>query len=269
MKLLRPTLQGRTRSDHGISSLWGPRDIGFHHGQDYYWLLGDPVNSRACYGVASGTVNESFWSNSMGWCLGVEISPDLHVRYCHMASIAVSMGQTLDHNSYVGHMGATGTEARGEVHLHFEVWVRSSSGWNRVDPEPYFQADLIPSGESTPFVTHQSKRKNTMLYYKIGTTPFLFALAGDSPGTPANWLETTDQGLSNAWLAQIVGPNVQMNTIGLNEETWEMYKRAYTAPLSVAGTTSSGAPADLAPVLAAIDKVPADVRDEFAKNPLK
>lgn len=160
----RPTIQGREREDHGISSPWGWRDIGFHHGQDYYWVTGNPINSKACYGVASGHVTNVFWSNSMGWCADILIDPETRARYCHMASIAVSPSQAVDENTYVGHMGATGTEARGETHLHFEIWTLGKD-WVRTDPEPYFQIAPAPK-----------KRKHNM------TTRFAFIGSGDGNG---------------------------------------------------------------------------------------
>ena len=106
-------------------------------------------------------------------------------------------------------------------------------------------------GGGTPIT---ERRHNTMstLYHKQNSTPTLYALAGDSPGTPANWLETTAQGLANAWSAQIGGPSA-----AVNDQTWEAYKAAYRAPLTVAGGISSGV--SKADVDAAADRVIAQV----------
>lgn len=187
MTWLRPTIQGRERDDHGVSSPWGWRDIGFHRGEDYYWLTGDPINSRACYGVTEGVVTQVFWSNSMGWCITIQIDSETRVRYCHMASVAAVAGQRVDSNTYIGHMGDTGTEARGEVHLHFEVWVPQKD-WVRTDPNPYFQTGPEP--------TKKRKKGMTTRYAFIGSGDgkggegTLIALAGDvGYPTPGNWDE--------------------------------------------------------------------------------
>lgn len=106
------------------------------------------------------------------------------------------------------------------------------------------------AGFGTPIITPQRKNNEmSKLYYKAGTTPTLYALAGDSPGTPANWLETTDQALANGWSAQIGAPS-----IALSPATWDSYKTAYVASLVIAG--AAGGTVDLTPVLDAIKAIP-------------
>lgn len=228
MNWLRPTIQGRERDDHGVSSPWGWRDIGFHHGEDYYWLTGDPINSRACYGVTEGTVSQVFWSDSMGWCVTIQINSTVRVRYCHMGSIAVVSGQRVDSNTYIGHMGATGTEARGEVHLHFEVWVLQKD-WVRTDPEPYFQVEPEPP-------VKKRKKGMTTRYALIGSGDgglnTLVALAGDvGYPTPGNWDEyrrNPADGSDRDRAAvefQIHGP-----VIWLTAEQWAQARERYTTP---------------------------------------
>ena len=172
-------MQGRERADHGISSPWGPRDIGFHHGEDYYWLTGDPSGSRIVYGVAPGTVVEVTSSASMGLEVTVELEPGLRVRYSHLASSSVSVGDTVTVSTVVGVMGSTGTEARGEVHLHFEVWVWTPAGWTRTDPEPYF---------STP-----SRRRHRMSDWQMYTR------ASDGAAIALGWSNPLDPILRRAW----------------------------------------------------------------------
>lgn len=50
-------------------------------------------------------------------------------------------------------------------------------------------------------------------------------LAGDSPGTPANWLTTTDQNVANGW-AEAHG-----NANWLTKASIASFKAQYTAPV--------------------------------------
>ncbi len=128
------------------------------------------------------------------------------------------------------------------------AWVKSNGhkyGFSfplKGDPNHSVYDGTTLAGSGTPII---ERRNNEMskLYYKQGTTPSLYALAGDSPGTPANWLETTDQGLANSWSAQIGGPSA-----ALTAGTWDNYKSLYLSPLSVSG----GGVADNGPVLSAV-----------------
>lgn len=69
-----------------------------------------------------------------------------------------------------------------------------------------------------------------VLYYADTKDGRIFALAGTSPGTPANWLETKGQALANGWAAQVGG-----NAVLLSESQFYAWKRDYLAPLAVAG----------------------------------
>lgn len=81
------------------------------------------------------------------------------------------------------------------------------------------------------------KRRNTMstLYHDISTKPTLFALGGDSPGTPANWLETIDyEGVALPWAA------AHGNSVGLTHDSFVAFKNNYLAPLKIAGGIEAG-----------------------------
>lgn len=91
------------------------------------------------------------------------------------------------------------------------------------------------TGTTTPVPT--GRTDHTMLFYKVGTSPLLYALAGTSPGTPANWLETTDSGFATQLSAQLGGPSA-----GLSAASYESWKTLYLEPLAIAGTPT-GQPA--------------------------
>jgi len=88
---------------------------------------------------------------------------------------------------------------------------------------------IVGGGAITP-----ARRKTmTTLYGKQNTDPKLFALAGDSPGTPANWLETQDyDGVAVPW-AQVHG-----NALYLSEGSWNQFKEWYLSPLSTGATAT-------------------------------
>lgn len=69
-----------------------------------------------------------------------------------------------------------------------------------------------------------------VLYYADTKEGRIFALAGASPGTPANWQETKGQALANAWAAQVGG-----NAALLSESQFYAWKADFLAPLKVAG----------------------------------
>ncbi len=256
----RPTMQGRERADHGISSPYGPRPgigDGHHDGDDYYWVTGDPINSKACYGVAAGTVIEVFWSNSMGWCITVQINSSVRVRYCHMASVAVSVGERVTTSTYIGHMGATGTEARGETHLHLEVWV----GGRRVNPAPYFAG--TSGGGSKPFENGDIDMR--VIYNKdapdaqdatrralIGELSFQVITGPQSTRERKFWGEPVNV-TTGEWDAALDLVNERRKALGLPAQS---------------GTGRSPSP-DLEPVLEAIATIPAAVRGQFEKEPLR
>lgn len=142
--IARPTPAGRMpqyapgiSSPFGISSGYRNGKY-FHHGQDYFFLNADVAGSRRCLSVGVGRVQAVFWSDSMGGVVHIDYGGGVFARYNHMPrdSAAVTVGQTVDENTFIGPMGNAGTDAFGQYHLHFEVWVNNT----RVDPAPYFSA---------------------------------------------------------------------------------------------------------------------------------
>lgn len=117
-------------------------------------------------------------------------------------------------------------------------------GWRNVQingkpfpSEPWHFANhsTAPAGGGGTPITE--RRPNvTTLYNKINTP--MVALAGDSAGTPANWLETADKDLIEDWIAQH-GPFAVVSA-----STWDSFKANYLAALRIAGTTTGGASAE-------------------------
>jgi hypothetical protein len=65
------------------------------------------------------------------------------------------------------------------------------------------------------------------LYHQAGSNPALYALAGESPGTPANWLETSDyNGLAVPW-ARVHG-----SAVTLTKDTYSVFKGWHLQPLN-------------------------------------
>lgn len=83
--------------------------------------------------------------------------------------------------------------------------------------------DPAPAGHTTT-----PRRRHTMAtLYRSSTKPTRWALAGDSPRTDANWLETQDAGLATAWA------NTHGDSIKLDPNTWDTFKTRYTTPAQI------------------------------------
>lgn len=125
------------------------------------------------------------------------------------------------------------------VILERTIW-RKRNGWK---PETYtgeFHDHLHVSGDAAddengagwdigpeaPAATSNRRRSMSTLYFNK-TTRKEWALAGDSPGTPANWLTTNEQGVANAWAA------AHGSAVELEQHSYEDFRGRYTAPLVV------------------------------------
>lgn len=127
-----------------------------------------------------------------------------------------------------GRRGQPGAGPSTGAHIHAHDVSKSGV---RVPPFSTI-GSLGPAGSGT---TPPRKDNSTMLYYKLGSTPTLYALAGSSPGTPANWRETTDQNFANQLAAQVGGA-----AAGLTPDSFAAFKAAYLAPVQIAGGGGGG-----------------------------
>lgn len=99
-------------------------------------------------------------------------------------------------------------------------------GWRRPlsnDPN-HFQHDGVTAATPPPQTKDTDMQE---LFHLEGSSPTLYALAGASPGTPANWRETRGEALATTW-AQRYG-----NSILLSVGTWNSWKAQFLAPLKV------------------------------------
>lgn len=156
-----------------------------------------------------------------------------------------------------GRRGVWGAGASTGPHIHVhDVTARGV----RVYPFSTISTSPAGGGNSSPIDTTKEDDTMPQLFHKLGTTPTLFALAGASPGTSANWLETTDYNGLAVPFAERYG-----NSIPLSAGTWDAWKARYLEPLKVGGLEiAGGVTLDLAPLLAALQGLPDAILDAQA-----
>ena len=197
---------------------------GFHYGQDFKGPQGLPIPTPWPL-----TIVRSDWQSGHGNHVVGRRADGWFVSFSHMvANPGWSYGQEVGRGDDIGYVGNTGMSFG--AHLHIQI-SRSSQPWvhgTEVDPWPQIVAALTSTagGGSTPF-TPGRKHSMTTLFHREGSN--VYALAGDSPGTPANWLETSDGQFANK-LAETHG-----NAKTLSPGTWDSWKAAYRAPVSTTG----------------------------------
>lgn len=98
-----------------ISSYTGYRWGSYHKGLD----IAGPAN-RAILAPDNGTVVFAGYSGDFGNKIEINHNNGMKTIYAHLASIEVSVGQTVQKGQQIGIMGTTG-DSTG-VHLHFEVY---------------------------------------------------------------------------------------------------------------------------------------------------
>lgn len=114
-----------------ITSHFGPRRWGFHHGLDMAAPHGTPVKV-----VAHGVVIEARRTKGWGKTVVVSHSDKLKTRYAHLSSIDVSVGDSVQQGQRIGRVGNTGhVRGRNGIHLHLEVLVYGK----RVNPLLFYR----------------------------------------------------------------------------------------------------------------------------------
>lgn len=213
----------RVSSPYGwrIHPITGART--FHYGTDSY---GHPDGFN--HAPEAGVVVFARYNGGNGNEVRIQGATRLWKLF-HHARIDVAVGERVAEGDRTGPTGTTG--ASTGIHCHLECWAAASQ-----DAFAYIAAALSGGGGGGGGSTPKGRKKDMpILYHRSGSSPTLYALAGSSPGTPANWRETTDyNGLAVPW-AQRFG-----NSIELSPATFDDYKKAYLAPLNVAAGAASG-----------------------------
>jgi murein DD-endopeptidase MepM/ murein hydrolase activator NlpD len=143
-----------------IDTFGAPRaDVTYHHGDDIFGQLGQPLLA-----VADGTLFSVGWNKIGGNRLWLLDSQGNQFYYAHLSAFAAGAtnGARVKAGQVIGFMGDTGDAEGTPVHLHFEVHPVSLLylGYDgAVDPTPYLDAwshqqDLaFPTGVGwAPFV---------------------------------------------------------------------------------------------------------------------
>ena len=127
-------------------------DVTFHHGDDIFGTLGQPLLS-----VANGTLFSVGWNRVGGNRIWLRDAQGNEFYYAHLSafsSLAVN-GAHVKAGDVVGFMGDTGDAEGTPVHLHFEVHPVSLLylGYDgAVDPTSYLKSWARPTSVPFPVV---------------------------------------------------------------------------------------------------------------------
>ena len=120
-----------TQPDMSYGERWGT----LHSG----WDIGGGGSSHPIYATTDGVVRFSgSKTGGIGNCIYIEhTADDYWSNYMHLASMSVSVGQTVKAGQQIGMMGNSGGDYA--VHLHYELSPNGSfhSGGNTVNPQSY------------------------------------------------------------------------------------------------------------------------------------
>jgi len=112
-----------------VSSPFGPRDGGFHHGIDFAVNEGTKVHSSK-----AGTVSfAGYKGNIVGNVVEVDHQDGTQTMYAHNSQVLVIVGQPVKQGEIIALSGNTGRSTG--PHVHFEI--RFDNGKRSVDPAPY------------------------------------------------------------------------------------------------------------------------------------
>jgi murein DD-endopeptidase MepM/ murein hydrolase activator NlpD len=110
-------------------SLWSS---GSHSGVDFRAPAGSSVVA-----VGAGTVVEAGWGGAYGNNIVIRMNDGSYTQYGHLASIGVSVGQSVTPGQQIGLSGSTGNSTG--PHLHFEARTTAEYG-SDINPVAYLRA---------------------------------------------------------------------------------------------------------------------------------
>lgn len=134
--------------------------------------------------------------------------------------IVISMGGGIVACTDWPRAGMTGTTTLSQREVQIR---RPYLGWAEVILG-YPVALGSSGGGSLPLPTPVRRRNNVTLY-KENATPANYALAGESPGTTANWIESGDEALAKAW------GKVHGDAVMLSSASFRDFRRRYSEPV--------------------------------------
>jgi murein DD-endopeptidase MepM/ murein hydrolase activator NlpD len=115
-----PTESGKTPSGVRVSSVYGPRNSGFHRGVDIASPIGTPV-----FASNSGVVVAARWENpnnlkqGYGQFVQLQHEDGTQTVYAHLSQIAVRQGDKVEKGIQIAKTGNTGSSTG--PHLHYEL----------------------------------------------------------------------------------------------------------------------------------------------------
>ena len=123
---------------YAVTSPWGWRPGGTHHGVDFGIPNGTPVIS-----VGDGVVSLAAYESDGGNHLVIRLDrpPDPSAPkagYMHLQGFAVQLGERVSEGQVVGWSDSTGAGVAGP-HLHF--WMGNNANVGAVDPTPFFSTE--------------------------------------------------------------------------------------------------------------------------------
>lgn len=117
-----------------LTSAFGWREDGFHHGIDLAGNMGEPIRA-----AAAGRVLFAGWRPIYGKTVIIDHGNAFLTLYAHARSLMVQQGERVARGEIIAWMGNSGRSTG--PHLHFEVYWRGKA----VDPWAY----LLPSAPYT------------------------------------------------------------------------------------------------------------------------
>lgn len=100
---------------NAITSYWGYRHSGFHHGMDIRCSTGEPI-----YAAVDGLVTTATTLPLYGVAVILQSGAN-RTLYAHMSRLSVVAGQQVRRGQQIGLCGSTGNSTG--PHLHFEVYI--------------------------------------------------------------------------------------------------------------------------------------------------
>ncbi|MGF7184044.1 murein DD-endopeptidase MepM/ murein hydrolase activator NlpD [Desulfitispora alkaliphila] len=99
-----------------ITSPFGPRGGGYHHGLDIGARTGTSIRA-----ADAGRVTFSGWRGAYGYMIEIDHGDGVSTRYAHNSANLVSVGDRVSRGQVIGRVGSTGRSTG--PHVHFEVRV--------------------------------------------------------------------------------------------------------------------------------------------------